>query len=855
MALSEDAIADAACSMGIDVDEVALRKAYLELDEQDRRLLTALHTGLGGADSSAFVEAFYSHLLSFEQTRELLPDEGIVERLRHAQRQYFDRLLSGPYDWSYVLDRLKVGLVHDKVGLEPKWYLGAYSQYLTGLIPHIQELYAEDTEQAFRTLGALTKIIFFDIGFSLDAYFHAGQQSIVKLKGYAEQIVRCMPTGLAVLDVDLNLLSANAAFRMMFGLGDMGPAGTPLDSYLEIPDIEQRTASVLETGEHQHGVLVSKETGKETRHFKLSLSPTTLNDRPAILLMVEDFTERKNALEVMQTLSSVTEQSAESILMTDKNGVITYVNPTFEQVTGFSAQEVIGKTPAIVKSDKHGGEFYERLWKTLQAGDAFSEVFINRRKDGELYYEQKTITPLKNEAGEITSYVSNGLDITERMQVQEHFHYLANHDAVTDLPNRVLLMERVEQALIRARWNEHSVCLLFLDIDRFKGINDALGHAAGDQLLKEVSGRLIGIVREGDTVARLGGDEFGILLDDIASPDDIPPIADKLLGCLAEPFQLAGQELFITGSIGISCYPDDGSDQNTLLKHADVALSRAKDAGKNNYRFYSKGMSARALQRMTLETKLRRALEKEEFVLHYQPQVTLGTGNIIGVEALIRWQNPEIGLVSPLEFIPLLEETGLIIPVGDWVMRAAVDQCEAWNKGGSTLPRISINVSARQLGDPDLVRKVSGLLEACSVPAGHIELEITESVVMKDPERSIGLLHDFRAMGLRLAIDDFGTGYSSLSYLKRLPIDTLKIDRSFVMDIDKNSDSAAIASAILSLAGDLGMEVVAEGVETTGQLDFLRAKACDYIQGYLFSRPVPGDELGKMLGEGKTLSV
>jgi len=399
------------------------------------------------------------------------------------------------------------------------------------------------------------------------------------------------------------------------------------------------------------------------------------------------------------------------------------------------------------------------------------------------------------------------------------------------------------------------VCLLYLDIDRFKGINDALGHVAGDQLIKEISGRLISVVREGDTVARLGGDEFGILLDEVASPDDVLPIADKLLGCLAEPFHLAGQELFITGSIGISCYPDDGSDQDALLKHADVALYRAKDAGKNNYRFYSKGMSARALQRMTLESKLRRALEKEEFVLHYQPQVALGTGKIIGVEALIRWQNPEIGLVSPLEFIPLLEETGLIIPVGDWVMRTAVNQCEVWNKGGSILPRISINVSARQLGDPDLAHKLNRLLEACSVPAGHVELEITESVVMKDPEQSIGLLHDFRAMGVRLAIDDFGTGYSSLSYLKRLPIDTLKIDRSFVMDIDNDPDSAAIASAILSLAGDLGMEVVAEGVETTGQLDFLRAKACDYIQGYLFSRPVPADELGKMLGEGKTLGT
>lgn len=977
-----DGVPDIADSLGINADEVALRKVYLELGEQDGLLLRELHARLGGVEP-AFIEAFYSHLLSFEQTRALLPDEAIIDRLRHAQQQYFDQLLSGQYDRAYVLERLKVGLVHQQVGLEPKWYLGAYNKYLSEMMSRIGELYAADAGKALDTLRALMKAVFFDIGFVLDTYFYADQQSLIKLKQYAEQIVTCMPTGLAVLDADLKLLSANAAFRMMFGLGDMDPKATPLDTYLDIPDIEQRIAAMRETGQHQHDIAVCKQTAEETRYFRTSLSPTTLNGAPAVLLMLEDLTrqaqlqqsleaselrvrsilehlvdgvvtideqgivqsinpaaerifgyrpgevagenvkilmpepyrsehdgylkryletgkgrilgigprevkgrrkdggiipidlatsemrigdqrtfigvvrdisERKAMQETMRKLSNVVEQSAESVMITDQEALITYVNPAFESVTGYGAGEAIGLTPAILKSGKHGKEFYARLWETIRSGEAFSDVFINRRKNGTLYYEQKTITPLKDEAGRITSYVSSGLDISERMQVQEQFHYLTNYDALTELPNRRLLMERMNQALAHARWKQRTLCLLYLDVDRFKHINDTLGHASGDSLLKMISGRLVDAVRETDTVARLGGDEFGILLDDIASLDDVRLIADKILQCLARPYQLEGRELFITASAGISCYPHDGTDGHTLLKHADIAMYRGKEAGKNNYQFYSREMSARALQRLTLESNLRRALEKEEFVLHYQPQVDLKSGNIVAVEALLRWQNPDLGLVPPLEFIPLLEETGLIVPVGDWVMRAAFAQCRAWNTDGISPPRVSINLSARQLGDAGLGARVGGLLEEFGISGGHIEFEITESVVMNNAVESIDMLNDFRAMGVRLAVDDFGTGYSSLSYLKRLPIDTLKIDRSFVSDVDSDSDSAAIAVAILSLAAGLGLEVVAEGVETSEQLRFFHTRGCGYIQGYLFSRPVPAEDISGMLRDGKALS-
>ncbi len=566
-----------------------------------------------------------------------------------------------------------------------------------------------------------------------------------------------------------------------------------------------------------------------------------------------DNTERKQAKTQMTKLSNALEQTADSVVITDNKGIVEYVNPAFEGMTGFTRAEAIGKKPSIIKSGKHGLVFYKHLWETILEGGVFSDVFINRRKDGSLYYEEKTITPLKDAQGNITHFISTGKDITERMQTQERLHYLAHHDVLTELPNRVLFMDRLEHTLLQARRSQRLIAVLFLDMDRFKNINDTLGHDVGDRMLQAFGARLRECVREGDTVARLGGDEFAIVLEDIAHVDDVPATAKKILNAFEQPFHDNGRELFITGSIGISLHPDDGMDANTLLKNADTAMYRAKDTGRNNYHFYSADMSAKAFERLMLETSLRHALERQEFLLYYQPQVDMNTNKIVGAEALLRWQHPEQGLVSPAEFIPLLEDTGLIVPVGEWVLQTACNQAMAWVKAGLPPINLAVNLSSRQFGTLNLADVINRILENTGFDPTRLELEITESVIMGNAQETINTLNTLGKMGIKFAIDDFGTGYSSLSYLKRFPIHTLKIDYSFVHDITTDPDNAAIVMTIIAMANNLNLMVVAEGVETEGEFAFLQAYGCDYMQGYLFSKPVPAEAFKELLEKEQRL--
>ncbi|MBI5753319.1 MAG: EAL domain-containing protein [Hydrogenophilales bacterium] len=435
----------------------------------------------------------------------------------------------------------------------------------------------------------------------------------------------------------------------------------------------------------------------------------------------------------------------------------------------------------------------------------------------------------------------------------EELARLANYDAVTGLPNRVLFSDRLHQALAHGERNASLVGLMLLDLDRFKYVNDSLGHPVGDELLHIIGERLQQALRSGDTVARGGGDEFMFVLNDLRDPSGAADIAQKLLECLSGAYQLAGSEVFMTGSIGISIYPNDGPDAVTLVKNADAALFHAKSEGRNNYQSYTGSMNASALKRLTLESALRRAVEREEFALLYQPQIDLISGRIIGVEALLRWNHPERGLVSPADFIPLLEETGLIVPVGEWVLRSACRQSRAWLDGGMPSIRMAVNLSALQFQQPDLVGMVAGILteNAIDPACQDLELELTESLIMRDVEKTIITLKQLHEMGVKLSIDDFGTGYSSLSYLKRFPISTLKIDQSFVRDLERNPDDAAIVAAVISLGHSLKMSVIAEGVETEAQLAYLRHAGCDEMQGYFFSRPVGAPEVETMIREGR----
>jgi diguanylate cyclase (GGDEF)-like protein/PAS domain S-box-containing protein len=567
---------------------------------------------------------------------------------------------------------------------------------------------------------------------------------------------------------------------------------------------------------------------------------------PAIEREINESTIRKKhrmAEEDMRKLSSAIEQTADVVIITDKRGKIEYVNTAFVNITGYKKDEVIGKYPNILKSGEHDKTFYNSLWSAIQSKKSFQDVFINKRKDGTVYYEEKTISPLIDEEGNIENFISTGKDVTSQIKTQERLQHITHHDLLTGLPNRSLFIDRLNQAIARAKWNKRVISVLFFDLDRFKNINETLGHSHGDALLLQVSERLMHCVREGDSVARLGDDEFAIVLEDVAKKEDIPHVTEKIMRQMSAPYKIDDIELYATTSIGISVYPGDGDDGDMLLQNADVALHHAKEAGSNLYRFYTAEMNSQSLYRLNMESSLRHGLERNEFVLHYQPQFETRTGKIIGAEALIRWQHPELGMVAPNEFIGLLEETGMIIHVGMWVLQSACMQGQKWNEEHNAGLRVSVNISPVQFNHPGLVDSVKEALETSGLPAELLELELTESTVMRDPLTAANTLQEFNDMGVRIAIDDFGTGYSSLSYLQKFPLDTLKIDRSFISGVEHNNGNASIVSAIISMAHNLKMEVVAEGVEIEDQADFLRLHECEIMQGFLLSKPIRPNEL------------
>lgn len=583
----------------------------------------------------------------------------------------------------------------------------------------------------------------------------------------------------------------------------------------------------------------------------LTASRTTWMGQPASMVFFRDITEDKHAESQMRKLSRAIEQAADAVMITDRQGTIEYVNPAFTAITGYTSEDALGRGPNIKKSGKQGQTFYSQLWDTILSGEIFSDVFINRRKDGGLYYEEQTITPLRDNEGQITHFVSTGRDISERMAIQERLQHMAHHDALTELPNRTLFIDRLKQALARARWHERLVAVMFLDLDRFKQINDSLGHEIGDRLLGEFARRIETNLREGDTVARFGGDEFVILLNDLADAKDIGEVAEKTLAIFDEAFTIAGRELTITASIGISVFPHDGEESQVLMQNADTAMYRAKESGKNNYQFYSREMSQRAIKQLNMENALRHALQLDEFSLHFQPIVNTASGRAIGAEALLRWNHSKHGPVPPAEFIPLLEDTGLIIPVGQWVLRTACEQAMAWS-GMPSDGYISVNFSGRQFMSKDIIDVIQATLEQTGLPPRRLILEITESFLMHNLDAALLNLTQLAKAGVRIAIDDFGIGYSSLSYLKRLPIGTLKIDRSFIRDLTTDPDDAAIVSATVALAGNLKLDVIAEGVETAEQIDLLRSLGCTKMQGFYFSRPVPAAEIGGVLARSFT---
>jgi diguanylate cyclase (GGDEF)-like protein/PAS domain S-box-containing protein len=567
--------------------------------------------------------------------------------------------------------------------------------------------------------------------------------------------------------------------------------------------------------------------------------------------------ERTFKLEESEAKSrSIVDSASDGVIVIDERGTIEMFNRGAQRIFGSSPEDTIGRNITMLipslHHDRHGGD----VGTLLQSGEnnvrGLDREVEGRRKDGSTFPLEISVNEVQFGGRRLFTGVLR--DITERKQTEERLKYLAHYDAVTGLPNRVLFMDRLNQTLARYPWHSRGAAVAFLDLDRFKPINDTLGHEAGDALLKEVAQRLTHCLRAGDTVGRMGGDEFTIILADLAQPDDVLGLCQTIITSLSAPFVIGGRELFVTASIGVSVFPVDGQDCDTLLKNADAAMYRAKEQGRNNCQLYSPDMNAKALTHLEMQSNLRQALERKQLLLHYQPVIDLQTDRIIGMEALVRWQHPEKGLVHPAEFIPMAEETGLIAPIGEWVLREACRQMKAWQTAGLPIQRVSVNLSARQFQQPTLVGMLKGIMHEAGIDPHTLELELTESM-MQHQDRAIRVLEELHALGVQIAIDDFGTGYSSLNYLKRFPIQRLKIDRSFVNDITKDPNDAAIVTAIVTLAHSLRLSVVAEGVESQEQLDFLLALHCDEIQGYLFSRPLSASDATQRLATPRRVGV
>ncbi|MBI4667230.1 MAG: EAL domain-containing protein [Nitrospinae bacterium] len=568
---------------------------------------------------------------------------------------------------------------------------------------------------------------------------------------------------------------------------------------------------------------------------------------------VQDVTYLRQAEDLLLLATNVFANAIEGVLVTDPRGVIEFANPAATEITGYSQEELVGKTPRILKSDRHDNQFYKELWGALLKDGAWQGEIWNRRKNREAYPEKLTITAIKDMNGRITKFVSVFHDISQIKKSEEKIEYQAYHDALTALPNKVLFSDRLTQSIGYAHRTEKKLAVLFFGLDRLKNINETLGHNKGDILLQRAAQRLLNIVREGDTLARFGGDEFALIQEDIQTEQDAVKMILKILRAVSEPFDLEGHELYITTSAGGAIYPADGSDSPTLIKNAEIAMRRAKDSGRNTYQLYTSSMNVKSFEKLSLEADLRKAIERGGFLVHYQPKVSLATGEITGMEALARWNHPMRGLIPPAEFIPLAEETGLIAPIGEWVMETACEQNRRWREAGYKDLTIAVNLSAVQFRKKDLNRTIETILSRAGLEPAYLNIELTESVVMGEVDSAISILRKLKDMGVKISIDDFGTGYSSLSYLKKFPIDYLKIDRSFIKDVINDPDDAAIVSAIIHMAKRLELQVVAEGVETEEQLEFVRRNGCEEVQGYLYSPPKTAMELTRILAAGGLL--
>ena len=650
------------------------------------------------------------------------------------------------------------------------------------------------------------------------------------------------------MDLDGYIIGWNRGAELLFGYAPDEIIGKNiLALYANAEEDDLLFNRFLSNGSHEMTVRRRKKSGEVFwASVSLSVAHDETGSSTGLIGYVVDISERLAAEEKLHLHAKIFEHNSEAILVTDAEERIISTNQAFSAITGYTSGETIGKRADLLGPQGNQTLLNSEIRARLDRGSQWSGELQFQRKNGDAFPAEVSISSVLDAQGALSHYLLVFSDITQRKEAERQIYRLAYYDPLTGLPNRTLFYSLLEQALTEAHRNQSHGALLFLDLDRFKNINDSFGHSPADLVLKEVGNRLTTTLRGEDIVSRLGGDEFVIALFDIKRREHAGNVAQKLLAALAEPFFIEHHEVMLSASIGISIFPEDGRDTETLIKNADVAMYRAKKQGRSTHVFYSHEMNLRSLDQLKLEGNLRRAIERKEFRLHYQPQLDLASGRITGAEALLRWYHPEQSMISPAQFIPVAEETGLIIPIGEWVIDAACRQIREWIDCGLPPVRIAVNLSARQFST-SLPKTVLGIIARYGIPNDSLELEITESMLMHNAESVVAMMRDFAAAGILMALDDFGTGYSSLSYLKRFPIDNLKIDQSFVRGIPGDPDDSAIARAIISMAKNLRLSVIAEGVETIEQLEFLREAGCDEIQGYYFSRPLLPDEFAALL--------
>jgi diguanylate cyclase (GGDEF)-like protein/PAS domain S-box-containing protein len=662
-----------------------------------------------------------------------------------------------------------------------------------------------------------------------------------------ERLFHLIPMQIWYTDINNKIIYVNKQVEMDMGISVKDFVGKSVKELFPVyfAKYYKDDVAAIHSGKPKMGMIeeINNDNG-ETRWIHTSRIPTTNCEGivTGLIVLRMDITEGKKIEKQLPIWAKIFESSGEAISVTDSENRFVAVNHAFSLTTGYSPEEVIGMDPRLLKSGHHDQIFYQNMWASIiQTGSWEGEIW-ERRKDGVIYLKWLRIDQIKDENGKLINYLARFTDISEKRAAEERIHYLARHDALTGLFNREVLGKQLAKDIERARNSGSHVGVISLNLDRFKNINDSLGHKVGDEVLKELAERLQTCSKKTSLTARFGGDTFNFIVPAISQKDEIIPVIHEIMSALEKPLLHGELELIVTASIGVSIYPDNGGTAEVLIRNADTAMHKAKDNGQNFYQFFEANMNEYAAERLILENDLRRALARDQFVLFYQPQIDSKTEKLIGVEALIRWMHPTSRIVPPGDFIPILEETGLIIPIGEWVLAEACRQHKEWILMGLPAIPISVNISAIQFQDRDFLQMLANIIKESGIEPGYLELELTESVVMRQPEFVIKQLQSIKDMGVNLALDDFGTGFSSLSYLRYFPLDRLKIDQSFVRGLSTDSVNGAIIDSVVALGKSLKIKTIAEGVETKQELDFLRKLECDEIQGYYFSKPLPNEE-------------